>query len=75
MSELHGMLLSAGFITKPDGDGFRVYCCGDEALHDSDCGGIFGPTRVYCPRCKGEVRRREVDRYGVEKSCAPEVAA
>lgn len=64
-------LESAGFDVRPDGEGLRAYCCGEEASHDADCGGIFGPTRVYCERCGGEIKRREIDRYGVEQSCRP----
>lgn len=68
---LRGALESAGFKVEADGNGLRAYCCGEEALHDADMGGIFGPTRVYCPHCDGEIRRREVDRYGIDKSCEP----
>lgn len=61
---------SANFKVIDHSDGWiDVECCGEQVTHESWAGGIFGPQRVWCENCGGEVRQRSnPDEYGVERT-------
>lgn len=71
---LREALHSAGFQVEPR-SATETYaeCCGEPVSWEAWAGGIFGPSRVWCDICGGEVRqRRNVDEYGVEQTARPD---
>jgi putative hemolysin len=74
---LREALLSAGFsveVREPSHPNIEselyAECCGQPVSSEAWAGGIFGPARVWCERCGGEVAQRtDHDAYGVEKTC------